>query len=462
MESFFSRYRNLIVLLAALLLQVMGLAIQVRRPEAPAASAPGGPAVHQTRDGRGVLLIRLWAASLVTPFEQGIHGSGQALSGLWNDYIDIRHVRDENKELQQTVDRLRLEQAELHEDALQGQRLQELLKFRENYAYQTLAAQVIGTSGSMQSHVIYIDKGSDDGLAPDMAVVTSDGIVGKVRDVFPHSAQVLEINDQTSGAGVVLVKTRTRGILRGNAAGQPQVINILADQRIQPGEPVLTAGGDQIFPRGLPVGVVERVERDRERGSFINVIIQPAANLQHLDEVLVITSLEAHLSQQQQADLATSEDLKGAEAAADAERKKAAAELEERLPGLKDPNAPAGPAAAPVMGPDGKPVPAPTVSTPPPTPKPLPAMHADRFTPGGAGGSASAETESGGAADASPDGGKSGVAPKPPVPKPGVPKAAIPKAPAKAGANPPSGKTNSAQPGTNAAPNKPQGPGRVQ
>ncbi len=91
-----------------------------------------------------------------------------------------------------------------------------------------------------------------------MAVITPDGIVGKVRDVFPHTAQVLAINDQTSGAGVILKTTRIRGILRGNAAGQPEIVGILADQRIKPGEKVLTAGGDLIFPRGLPVGAVER------------------------------------------------------------------------------------------------------------------------------------------------------------------------------------------------------------
>jgi rod shape-determining protein MreC len=376
MEPFFSRYRNLIVLSAALLLQVLGLAVQVRRPVAVAANAPGGPAVHVTKDGQGVLLIRLWAASLVTPFERAIHGSGEGLSGLWNDYVDLRHTKDQNKELLQTIDRLRLEQAELREDALQGQRLQALMKFRENYIYQTVPAQVIGTSGSSQSRLIYLDKGSEDGLQPDMAVISSDGIVGKVRDVFAHSAQVLLINDQTSGAGVILETTRIRGILRGNTAGQPQVINILADQRIQPGEHVLTAGGDQIFPRGLPVGVVEKVMRDPERGSFINVVVKPASDLQHLDEVLVITSLDAHLSAQQQADLDTSEKVMGAEAAAEAERKKAALEMEERLPGLKDPNAPA---TAPVLGPDGKPVVAPPVA-----PKPIPALHPDRFSPGSA------------------------------------------------------------------------------
>ena len=393
MESFFSRYRNLIVLAVALLLQVIGLAVQVRKPSA-AVSAAGIP--HPRPDGPGVLLIRLWATSLVTPFERTIHGAGQGLSGMWTRYLDLRHTQQENKDLQATIDRLRLEQAELHEDALQGQRLQALVKFQQSYAYQTLAAQVIGTSGSRQSRVIYLDKGTDSGLKPDMAVITSEGIVGKVRDVFPHAAQVLLINDQTSGAGVVLATSRIRGILRGNAAGQPQVVNILADSRIKPGEPVLTAGGDQIFPRGLPVGVVEKVERDAERGAFINVIVKPAAHLDTLDEVLVVTSLEAHLSKEQEADLAASEDLKGPEvaaaAAAEEARKKAALEMEQRLPGLTDPNAPA---PATIIGPDGKPMP-----SPPPIPKPLPVAHPDRFSPGAAGGTVGTAPTTDGAAPA--------------------------------------------------------------
>lgn len=407
MESLFVRYRNLIVLLAVVLAQVIGLAVQVRKPAVAQGALPG----YTRPDGKGVMLIRLWAVSAVTPFERGFHGVSDGLAGLWNNYVDLRHIRDENKQLQQTIDRLRLEQAELHEDALQGQRLQALVKFREGYAYATMPAQVIGTSGSSQSRVLYLDKGSDDGLKPDMAVITGDGIVGKVRDVFAHTAQVLLINDQTSGAGVILEKTRIRGILRGNAAGQPQVINILADQRIQPGEPVLTAGGDQIFPRGLPVGVVEKVVRDPERSGFIEVVVKPAADLQHLDEVLVIASMDSHLSPQQQADLATSEDQKGAEAAeiaVEAERKKAALELEERLPGLKDPNAPdAGQPGAPQTGPDGQPVAAPNAS-PPPTPKPLPAKHPDRFSPGGS-------------SDEAPDSGSSGDTPEQ-APRPSAPK----------------------------------------
>src|SRR5277367_262431 len=104
MESFFSRYRNLIVLLAVLIAQVIGLAVQVRKPVVTAVGVAAG---RDTHDGKGVLLIRLWAAGMVTPFERMIHGSGQGIGGWWSNYIDLRHTRDQNKELQATIDRLR-------------------------------------------------------------------------------------------------------------------------------------------------------------------------------------------------------------------------------------------------------------------------------------------------------------------------------------------------------------------
>ena len=276
MESFFVRYRNLVVLVAILVAQIIGLAVQVRR-------TPEGRNTIDSGDGPGVRLIRLWAQALVTPPELVIHSSKMGSKSLWQNYLDLRNVRQQNQDLQKTIDRLRLEQAALLEDAKQGQRLQALANFQQKYIYQTVAAQAIGSSGSEQSHVFYIDKGTADGLNRDDAVITADGIVGKVRDVFTHTAQVLAVNDQTSGAGVILETTRIRGILRGNAAGQLEIVDILADKRIQKGEVVLTAGGDQIFPRGLPVGVVENVVQDPERYSFIDVIVTPAAHLDRLD-----------------------------------------------------------------------------------------------------------------------------------------------------------------------------------
>ena len=370
MDSFFSRYRNLLVLLVVLVAQIIGLAVQVRRTDS-------GRNTIDPRDTKGVRLIRLWADAVVTPPEHFFHASKLGSVSLWQNYIDLRHTREQNEELQKTIDRLRLEQASLMEDAREGQRLQALLDFQQKYIYKTVAAQAIGSSGNDSSRVFYIDKGWKDGVVQDMAVITPDGIVGKVRESGDHTAQVLAINDPSSGAGVILETTRTRGILRGDAVGRPQIVGILADQRIQPGEKVLTAGGDLVFPRGLPVGVVVRVRPDPDRDSFIDVTVKPAAHLDRLDEVLVITSTEPRFSAEQQQDMATSEALKGAEATAIKEQQKASQIMAERLPGLTDPNAP-----APANQPPGQDQAAPPAATAPAAPKLLQPKHPDRFTPG--------------------------------------------------------------------------------
>lgn len=405
MESFFVRYRNLLVLLALLAAQILGLAIQVRRTAT-------GQATVNSHDSQGVQLIRLWANAVVSPPERAVQTSKSGVGWVWENYFDLRRVRQENKDLEAQIDQLRLEQAQLLEDAKQGRRLQTLNGFQQKYLYKTVAAQVIGGSGTDLSRVFYLDKGKNDGLARDMAVITADGIVGKVREVYPRSAQVLAINDQSSGAGVILETTRIRGILRGNAAGQPAIVNIMADQRIKPGEKVLTAGGDQIFPRGLPVGTVERVDKDPDRDGFIQVVVKPAANLNGLDEVLVITDIQTQFNDKAQKDMGLSEQEKGAEAAALNEQKKAAEVLEEKLPGLTDPNAakPAADGQQPANGAAAAP------ATPAPAPKLLTPQHADRFTPGYAGQAAGGTQKSATPKTAAPkteSGAATGTAPKP-------------------------------------------------
>ena len=317
MESFFSRYRNALVLITVLMVQVVGLAVQVRRP---------GP---NPTDKGSVRLIRSWVVGLVSPPERLLRSTGHGIRGMWMNYVDLIHVRKQNAALQSQLDSLRLEEESLAEDARQGQRLQTLLGFKEKYIYKTVAAQVIGTSGTEQSKVLLIDKGSRDGLKPDMPVITPDGIVGKTRDVFGHTSQVLEINDPTSGAGVILEKTRIRGVLRGDSWGHPEIVNISPDERIQKGDAVVTSGGDAIYPRGLAVGTVQKVQPDPD-GTLVNVLIKPAANLSRLEEVLIITSAGDVMPEQMQEDLTQ---------AADAEQK-ASDVLAQRLPSRVDPNSP--------------------------------------------------------------------------------------------------------------------------
>jgi len=332
MESFFSRYKNALVLIVVLVAQLLALAVQVKRP------APGSP------DQEGVSLVRYVVVSVITPPERWLHNAGLWVRGIWTGYFDLVYVRQEDAKLKAEIERLHLEQASLAEDARQGQRLTELLDFKQHYIYKTLPAQVIGASGTDQSQTVYIDKGLKDGLAPDMPVVTADGIVGRLRDVFDHKSLVLLVSDPTSGVGVVLEATRTRGILKGAPFGQVEVINVSPDDRIKPGQRILTSGGDQIFPRGLPVGTVERVMPDPDRDPLVDLVVEPAANLSRLEEVLVITDVGATPSRQAQKDLAASE-AEGVE-----EQRRASDVLAERLPGRLDPKAPADTNPDPKVG----------------------------------------------------------------------------------------------------------------
>lgn len=362
MESFIVRYRNLVVLLSLLMVQLVGLAVQVHR-------TTGGANTPGDIDPRGVRLIRLWANAVISPPERLIHASKIGIATTWSNYIDLVHVRRQNKDLENTVDRLQLEEAALLEDARQGQRLQAMLGFQQKYIYSTLAAEVYGSSGSDRSRDFFINKGWHEGVRPDMAVITSEGIVGKVRDVFPHTAQVLAVNDATSGAGVILEATRIRGVLRGDAVGQLEVVGVTADQRIQPGEHVLTAGGDLIFPRGLPVGVVKKVIRDPDRDGLVDIILTPAAPLDRLDEVLVITSTEPRFPPQDEQDLKASAAKVDAVPAAIKDQMKASEIMAEKLPGLIDPNLP----------PDQQPLN--DNSNPNPAPQPPQPLHTDEFSP---------------------------------------------------------------------------------
>jgi rod shape-determining protein MreC len=374
MESFFVRYKNVLVLVAVLLAQTIALAIQVRRPV-----ESGAPDVQQVR------LIRYWAVAGVTPFERLFHGVGSNVRRGWANYADLRHTRQQNADLQNQIARLRIEEAALAEDAIQGHRLQALLDFKEHYISSTVAAQVIGTSGSELSHVIYIDKGSDDGLKPDMAVITPNGIVGKLRDVFPRTSQVLLIGDQASGAGVILETTRVSAILHGSSTGRLEITNLTPDDRIKPGEKVVTSGGDQIYPRGLPVGTIDSIASDPDHPPYTLIQLDPAANLTRLEEVLVITGTSTTMPAQAQRDLAagaaTAQSQAAAKAAADQAAAEAAANsaaqiVASRLPSLHDPSHPDTNATTP--GAPGTAAP-PTL---PVVPRPLPVIHPDRYSPG--------------------------------------------------------------------------------
>src|ERR1035437_8721244 len=157
------RYRNLSVLVGVLFAQLLGLAVQVKR----------------TTDSEPTRLIRIWAVGAVTPLESMLVWVQTSTGNVWHNYFYLRGVRSENRSLKQQIERMSLEQVRMSQDADQARRLQALLGFKEQFISQTMAAQVIGSSGSELSRSVYIDKGYNDGIKRDMAVITADGLGGQ-------------------------------------------------------------------------------------------------------------------------------------------------------------------------------------------------------------------------------------------------------------------------------------------
>jgi rod shape-determining protein MreC len=267
MDTLFSRYRNVMLLVAVLFLQLVMLAFQVKRD-------------------RDVPLIRVWAVGVITPVEKLFSTSVRGVVGVWQNYVDLRQARQENRRLSEEVGHLKLETQALREQALEARRLETLLEFKEHAPSTFVAAHVIGSSASETSRVLFIDCGTESGLRKNMAVITPDGVVGKIHRAFRGASQVLVITDPDSGVGALLAGSRAQGVLRGIDGFFCRLIYVVNDEKVEPGERVFTAGNDMIYPKGLPVGVVTAV---RNGPLFKEITVQPYARLNRLEEVLVVT-----------------------------------------------------------------------------------------------------------------------------------------------------------------------------
>jgi rod shape-determining protein MreC len=264
-----SRHRSLALFAAALAAQVLLLALQIRR-------------------GQQVRLIRVWAIESVSPLGRGAAWSVDGVRGLWNNYVALRHLREQDDQLRTEMAGLRMRNAQLESRAAEADRLASLLGFRDAHAeVQMTAARVIGATPDPSSHMVLIDRGSRDGLRRDMGVITPDGVVGKVFAVYPDSSQVLLLTDKESGVGALLGNSRTQGPVRGTGEPLLGLEYISNEIRVEPGERILTSGQDRIFPKDLPVGTVAQVQPDRH-SPFQKISVKPAARLEGLEEVLVL------------------------------------------------------------------------------------------------------------------------------------------------------------------------------
>jgi rod shape-determining protein MreC len=219
----------------------------------------------------------------------------QSVIGLWQEYVALRHVREENRQLRRDLDVLQRQNSDLRESAVAAQRLGSLLEFKEQFVPHTVAARVMGRDSTNWYSSVILNKGDRDGIRTEMGVLTSAGIVGRVVKTGPFSSIVLLVTDPHNAITGIIQRSRDEGIVEGTFQGRARIkyLPLLASIRV--GDIVVTSGLTGGFPRGIVIGTVLTMQKE-EGELFQSAEIAPQADLSKLEEVLIITvprSLEA-------------------------------------------------------------------------------------------------------------------------------------------------------------------------
>ena len=266
MDFFLSRYRHLTVLLIVITAQLVLIAYQVKT-------------------NKDIPLIRVWAVTAVTPVEQGLELVRRYTWGFVEDYFVLLGVRGQNERLQRENGQLKIENNYLKSELSTADRARALSVFQARSPSRTVAARVIGNGTGANSKVVFVDRGSTSGVESGMAVVTPDGIVGKVVDAYPTASLVMLITDPTFAAGVVSQKNRVHGTIKGQGHSECLVDYVQNEEHVDIGEWFYTSGDDRIFPKGFPVGQVTAAPNGK---TFKEIYVSPSGMQGGVEEVLIV------------------------------------------------------------------------------------------------------------------------------------------------------------------------------
>ena len=266
MESLLNRYRNITVLLLVIMAQLVLLAVSAKNDQ-------------------DVRFIRIWTVTAVTPVARIIEGLRGGGTGFLHNYILLHDTNQENRRLRAELDRMKMENVFLKNELNTADRAKALQVFQQHTPSKTVAATIIATGAGSNSKVVFVDRGTVSGVQRGMAVVTPDGIVGKVIAAYPTASQVLLITDPDFAAGVVTEKSQVHGTLKGQGTPQCKVDYVAFEEKVEPGEWVYTSGDDRIFPRGFRVGIVKAV---RPGQPFKEILVEPSGMQRGLVEDVLI------------------------------------------------------------------------------------------------------------------------------------------------------------------------------
>ena len=205
---------------------------------------------------------------------------------MWDGYIALQRVRAENDALRTEVGALQIALQQEHAAAERVDALRSLLEFRARSPLATTGAEVIGNAASPEFRTVTIDKGEQDGIRANMAVMAPAGIVGRVTLPSARAALVQLLVDRNAAAGALVARSRVQGIVVGSGEGALRMDFVAATGDVVAGDEVVTSGIDGLYPKGLAIGTVERV--DRGDGLYHLIVVRPAVDFSRLEDVLVV------------------------------------------------------------------------------------------------------------------------------------------------------------------------------
>jgi rod shape-determining protein MreC len=268
-------WRNRVLLTgAAMLLLAINIFFTGNRPGARAAKPS---------------LALLWT---LRPFQNSAAELASDAQGFFHDYLDLVNVRQQNDALKREVAELEAEHTRMVELQVENRHLADLLELREALGMSAVAARVIGVDPSGISRTLIISGGSDSGLQREDAVISTEGVVGKLIAVGPDSSRVLLIDDHNSGLDAFDQRSRARGIVTGELDAGMTMKYVDRTEDVRPGDAIVTSGMDGNFPGGLLIGTISQVSQEGP-GLFLNVAVRPAVNFRELEQVLILTQKPA-------------------------------------------------------------------------------------------------------------------------------------------------------------------------
>jgi rod shape-determining protein MreC len=266
MPGFITKYKKSIIILILFTVLFWLLTIQVKNGRFTLLEKP-------------VLAVSGFFERIITwPFNTAV--------SIGKGYVFLVGTVQENQRLREEIDRLRIENSAENELLLENERLRDALDFKKTQPWTSIAVQIIGKNMSPASSTVTINKGSNAGIRKDMAVITSEGVVGKIQAALPGTAKVILLTDPGSTVAVRVQRNREEGLLEGKLVNCAlKFVSFYSD--IQEGDLLVTSGLDGIYPKGLPVATVKKVTK-HEAVAFQTVVAEPSVRLSRLEEALVL------------------------------------------------------------------------------------------------------------------------------------------------------------------------------